>query len=192
MPGDEKSKNDAHGNIDRLVNQHAEVLYLYALMRVGRHDLAEDMVQETLLAALQSWEKFAGESSERTWLIGILRHKILDYFRQNRDNREMDNHNWRDEYFDKNRHWKEKFIDWKDDPADLAENGEFWRILQMCLKELSNLMARAFVLRELEGIRTEEICKLLAISETNLWVRLHRARLQLRRCLETNWFGSRA
>ena len=192
MPESDKSKNDAHQDINRLVNQHAEVLYMYALMRVHKQELAEDMVQETLLAALRSWESFAGESSERTWLIGILRHKILDFFRQNREMQEMDNQSWRTEYFDKSRHLKDKLIDWKANPSDLAENGEFWQILQKCLKELSRMMAQAFVMRELEGMESKEVCKYLEISETNLWVSLHRARLQLRRCLELNWFSTTA
>ena len=84
MPEENNSINDARENIDRLVNLHAEVLYSYALMRVGKKEIAEDMVQETLLAALQNWQSFAGNSSERTWLIGILRHKILDFFLQNK------------------------------------------------------------------------------------------------------------
>jgi RNA polymerase sigma-70 factor (ECF subfamily) len=176
-------------NIDELVSRHAEALYSYAIMRVGNKELAEDMVQETLLAALQSWEKFAGDSSERTWLIGILRHKILDFFRQQPDSEQAKDETWRTEFFNKMRHWKDKTVDWKTNPATLAENKEFWKVLRDCLKELSQIMAEAFVLRELEGMSSEEVCKHLEISETNLWVRLHRARLQLRRCLEINWFA---
>jgi RNA polymerase sigma-70 factor (ECF subfamily) len=189
MPDNKKFSSDAHNNIDRLVRQHAEILYYYALMRLGKPEFAEDMVQDTLLAALQSWENFAGESSERTWLIGILRHKILDFFRQNRSSEQVDEQRWRTEYFDKSGHWKDKPVNWKEDPAALMENMDFWKVLQDCLKELSKVMAEAFVMRELEGMTSEEICKNLEISETNLWVRLHRARLQLRRCLELNWFA---
>ncbi|MHC4508068.1 MAG: sigma-70 family RNA polymerase sigma factor [Planctomycetota bacterium] len=188
MSDNKKSKSEVRHDIERLVNQHAEILYSYAMMRVGKQELAEDMVQETLLAALQSWENFAQASSERTWLIGILRHKILDFFRRHQGTREVDDQAWRTEYFDKHRHWKEKASNWKTDPAALAEDGEFWQVLRDCLKELSKVMAEAFVMRELEGMTSEQICKYLEISETNLWVRLHRARLQLRRCLELNWF----
>ena len=188
MPPEDKSARNAHQNIDRLVQQHARMLYLYALTRVGKQDLAEDIVQDTLLAALQSWKNFEGASSERTWLIGILRHKILDFFRQNRSQESMDDQSWQKEYFDKARHWKDKMVNWKANPEVLAENIEFWKVLQDCIKELSKVMAQAFVMREMEGISSEKICKLLEISQTNLWVRLHRARLQLRRCLELNWF----
>lgn len=191
MPNPNESSRNTHHNIDELVGRHAKALYSYALMRVREKELAEDMVQETLLAALQNWENFSGSSSERTWLIGILRHKILDFFRQHRDREPLVNEAWHAEYFDKKRHWKDKdtMVDWKGDPAALAENREFWKVLRDCLKELSNVMAKAFVLRELEGMSSEQVCKHLEISQTNLWVRLHRARLQLRRCLELNWFA---
>ena len=188
MSGDDKSTNNASRNIDRLVQEHARTLYLYTLARVGKQELAEDIVQDTILAALQSWKSFAGQSSERTWLIGILRHKILDFFRQNRSKESVDDESWKKEYFDKARHWKDKMVNWKADPEVLAENIEFRKVLQDCLKELSRIMAQAFIMREMEGINSEEICKHLEISQTNLWVRLHRARLQLRRCLELNWF----
>jgi len=191
MPDPENSTKGAHHNhnVDELVSRHAEALYSYALMRVHEQGLAEDMVQETLLAALQSWENFAGASSERTWLIGILRHKILDFFRQHSDPQHADNEIWRKKYFNKKRHWKDKTTDWKANPAELVENNEFWKVLRDCLKELSHIMAEVFVMRELEGMSAEQVCKHLEISETNLWVRLHRARLQLRRCLEINWFA---
>jgi RNA polymerase sigma-70 factor (ECF subfamily) len=189
MPKPDESITSARNNIDELVRRHAEALYCYAIMRVGENDLAEDMVQETLLAALQSWENFAGDSSERTWLIGILRHKIQDFFRQHRDQELADDDPWRAEYFDKGRHWKDKMVDWKANPEVLAENTEFWKVLHDCLKELSQIIAIAFVMREMEGMSSEQVCKHLEISQTNLWVRLHRARLQLRRCLELNWFA---
>lgn len=188
MSEKDKPPSTAHKNIDRLVKQHARTLYFYALTRVGKQDLAEDIVQDTLLAALQSWQTFAGQSSERTWLIGIMRHKIMDFFRQNRSSESVDDESWKKEYFDKARHWKDKMVNWKADPEALVENIEFRKILEICLKELSKIMAQAFVMREVEGISSEEICKHLEISPTNLWVRLHRARLQLRRCLELNWF----
>lgn len=191
MQNPEKSIKNTRHHIDELVGRHAEALYSYALMRVHRKELAEDMVQETLLAALQNWETFEGDSSERTWLIGILRHKILDFFRQHRDREQINDQAWRTEYFDKKKQWKDKesMVGWEANPSTLAENKEFWRVLYDCLKELSHVMAQAFVMRELEGMSSEQVCKHLEISQTNLWVRLHRARLQLRRCLELNWFA---
>jgi RNA polymerase sigma-70 factor (ECF subfamily) len=190
MKDENKSVDKAHKEIQRLINQHAEMLYAYALIRVGKQDIAEDMVQETMLAALQSWENFAGDSTERTWLIGILRHKILDFFRQHHsDHEQVENDAGRSDFFCEKGHWKDKMVDWKANPEILVQNDEFWKVLRDCLKELSQVMAKAFVMRELEGMNSEQVCKYLEISETNLWVRLHRARLQLRRCLEINWFA---
>ena len=127
---------DARENIDRMVDQHTEALYSYALMRVGKPDVAEDMVQDTLLAALQSWQNFAGNSSERTWLIGILRHKILEFFRRNSKREDVEDETWRAEYFNRSRHWKDRMLRWKADPQALSEDAEFRRVLQDCLKEL--------------------------------------------------------
>ncbi|MHC4431704.1 MAG: sigma-70 family RNA polymerase sigma factor [Planctomycetota bacterium] len=189
MAEEAKSNRDARENIDRLVNEHTEALYSYAIMQLGKPDIAEDMVQDTLLAALRSWQSFAGDSSERTWLIGILRHKILDFFRRNSRREDVDDESWRTEYFSKSRHWKDRMLKWKADPETLAEDAEFRQVLQDCLRELSRIMAQAFVMREIEGFSSEQVCKHLEISQTNLWVRLHRARLQLRRCLELNWFS---
>jgi RNA polymerase sigma-70 factor (ECF subfamily) len=189
MPGKGKPIDDARRNIDRLVNQHTDALYSYALMRVRKPEVAKDMVQDTLLAALQSWQSFTGDSSERTWLIGILRHKILDFFRRHSAHEQVEDETWRIDYFCEKKHWKDAMVEWKANPAALAENKEFWKVLSDCLKELSQLMAKAFVMRELEGMDSEQVCKHLNISQTNLWVRLHRARLQLRRCLEINWFA---
>ncbi len=185
-------KPDGHDapDVEQWIDEHAEVLYLYALMRLGNEDQAEDLVQETFLAALKSWSEFNRDSTVRTWLIGILRHKISDHFRREHRSQHLDDNAWRADYFDKSRHWQDRMISWKGDPAALAENGEFWDVLRQCMQELPEHMAHAFVMRELEGLNGAQICKNLGISETNLWVRLHRARLQLRRCLELNWFAA--
>ena len=183
-----KTVNEEHQKIEEWVDRYTEILYLYAVMRVSRPELAEDLVQETFLAAIQGWQNFSGRSSEKTWLIGILRHKISDHFRKIGVRTEKEDKAWQTEYFNRHQTWKDKMLNWNEDPESLAENGEFWRVLLKCLKGLSTAMSQVFVLRELEGINADEICNRLEISETNLWVRLHRARLQLRRCLQVNWF----
>ena len=129
MTKNSKPDGDVNRNIDRLVNQHTDVLYSYALMRLGNADTAEDMVQDTFLAAFQNWESFVGDSSERTWLIGILRHKILDFFRRNSKRQDLDDETWRTEYFDKHRHWKDKVLRWKTDPEALLSDIEFRHVL---------------------------------------------------------------
>lgn len=191
MTTEDKPHKANASDIERLIDQHTEVLYLYALMRLGDESQAEDLVQETFLAALQNWDTFSGASTHRTWLIGILRHKILDHFRRRRQTACLDNTAWKADHFSKRKHWKDKMLNWKGDPATLAENGEFWDVLRQCMHELPESMVHAFIMRELEGMTSAQICKHLQISETNLWVRLHRARLQLRRCLELNWFAGK-
>jgi len=185
-------------NPEKWVDEHGDYLYRYALMRLRNPELAEEIVQETFLAAIQARRSFAGDSSERTWLIGILKHKVIDYYRKISRERPLDNLDvlpyeteslFRDsgEWVD---HWTDEQgpIEWGADQHQLLENNEFWKVLDSSLKELPPKIAAAFVLREIEGMNTEEICKVLEITPTNLWVILHRARMQLRRSLEVRLF----
>lgn len=188
--------NSDTGSPDNWVDDHGNALYSYALVRLRDQHQAEEMVQETFLAALQSHERFSGRSSLRTWLIGILKHKILDQFR--RDFREVplddlhetgEDSDIVDTSFATDGHWGSLLADWGD-PEQAMENDQFWVILQACLDRLPKAMARLFVLREVMEEGTEEICKDLAITPTNLWTTLYRARLGLRRCLDKNWVGT--
>lgn len=186
------------GNPERVdpsdwVDRYGDYLFRYAMLRLRDRSVSEDLVQETFLAALADRESFAGRSSEATWLVGILRHKIADHFR--RQTREIpfpdgDPRNLREEdSFDPSGHWASGPADWKTNPADLFRQKEFLDRLTECLSDLSPNQASAFTLREIEGLDTGEICKVLHVTETNLWVILHRARMLLRRCLETRWFA---
>jgi RNA polymerase sigma-70 factor (ECF subfamily) len=179
---------------DDWVEQHGDILYRYALSRVRRHEVAEDLVQETFLSALKSRDQFDGRSTFQTWLVGILRHKILDFFRRagresTLDTDEITEQGEISEFFDKAGHWKHPPGDWSSNPQQIFENQEFWAVFQRCLEELPGPVADTFILKELEQVSTDEICKDLQVSATNIWVRMHRARLQLRRCLELNWFS---
>lgn len=183
----------------RWVDLHGNSLYSYALAQVRNPQLAEDLVQETLLAALQARSYFEGRGSERTWLIGILKHKIVDYCRRAARTRELEPQDLlpyeQEELFYTSDpwkgHWKKEKgpVDWKTDPDAVFEQEEFWQVLQQCLAELPPRLAHAFWMREVEEKNTEEICKVLNITATNLWVMLHRARMQLRRSLELKWFA---
>ena len=184
---------------DNWLDEHGDVLYRYALKRLRNKSVAEEMVQETLLAALQSSSSFAGESSERTWLVGILKHKIVDHYRRiSRQsafdpNADLDSEHgelFREsgEWVD---HWKSDLgpSEWRLSPETAVERKEFWEALTRCLENLPGRTSTAFTLRELDQFDTDEIYKVLDVSPTNLWVILHRARAHLRRCLEINWFG---
>jgi len=179
------------------VDRHGGYLFGFAMKRLRDPALAEELVQEVLLAALQSRERFQGRSSERSWLVGILKHKIIDHFRRISRERPVENiEAWPEELansFDEGGHWRaeegEGPIDWGERPSTALQQKEFQDVLGRCLAKLSPRIAEAFTLREMDELETGEICKILGVTPTNLWVMLHRARVQLRRCLEVSWFG---
>jgi RNA polymerase sigma-70 factor (ECF subfamily) len=196
IPGDTPGKRPRrlHQALDpeQWVAQHGDPLFRYAILRLQNSDLAESIVQETFLAALYSRDKFAGHASERTWLIAILRHKLMDYLR--RSSRECpvswveSTEKIQKEFFDERGTWTSTPRDWGTDPSMLLEQKQFWEVLTRCLSALPPRQAEAFWLREMEGVSSEEICEVLKVSTKNLWVMLYRARLQLRRHLEKQWF----
>lgn len=181
-------------NPETWVDEHGDYLYNFALFRVQHSNIAEDLVQETFLSAIQSLKNFKGESTARTWLVGILKHKIIDHFRKNfRETPSSDielQANLHKE-FDAKGAWKVKPDAWNFNPHQLYENKEFWAVLKACMTQLSAKMAQAFILREIDGMESTEICKLLSISPTNSWVIFYRARMSLKGCLTKNWFTGR-
>ncbi len=173
-----------------LVDKYSDTLFKIALYRVNDRSDAEDLVQETFIAAHRAAESFQGKSSEKTWLLGILKHKILDHYRSkmNGIQGQTDRFNEDEEEFDKSGHWKKSPRSWHKTPESELDQKEFLLVLRQCLSYLPLHQREAFVLREIDGFESEEICKNNGFSPTNLWVMLHRARLKLRGCLESNWF----
>jgi len=176
---------------EQWVDDYGDYLYRCALVRVREPELAHDLVQETFLAALKAHDSFAGRSSERTWLVGILKHKIVDHFRRSHREHVVEDVEDLQDPNDDMFVWRHWFIErpgrWEGVPLDSVENHEFWSVLRSCVDDLPPSLAQTFVLRDVDEMGTEEICKRLAITPTNLWVRLHRARARLRRCLELKW-----
>ena len=175
------------------LSRHGDALFAYAFSRVSKADLAEDLVQDALLSALRNADTFSERSQERTWLIGILRHKVIDHFRAHRRNTrlketELERKQGTLGLFNRRGRWAQQPCEWKDDPASLYEQKEFWETYDLCRKRLPKTIGEAYIIRELEGFSVEQACKLLDITATNLSVRLHRARLALRECLEQRWF----
>ncbi|MGR8934236.1 MAG: sigma-70 family RNA polymerase sigma factor [Gammaproteobacteria bacterium] len=176
------------------LERYGNILYRFAYARVRDREVAEDLLQETLLAALKAKDNFAGQAAEQTWLIGILKHKMMDYFRQAaRDNmqelQEQSSGSEEDDYFDRHGHWQIALGSWSK-PDKSLEQEQFFAVLQHCVERLPPRMAQLFVLRELDGLESEEICTLLSISTlNNFWVTLSRARMQLRHCLDVQWFN---
>lgn len=176
------------------LQQHRPYLLRYAMLQLRDADLAEDVVQETLLAALEGRAGYSGKSSHKTWLTGILKHKIIDVMR--RKSREQPLASGEDEsdadaidaLFKEDGHWQQFPANWGN-PERSLEDKRFWEVFERCSQRMPARTARVFLMREVMELTTEEICKVLDITPTNLWVMLHRARLSLRECLEINWFG---
>ncbi len=187
-------------NIDPTVwvDEHGDCLFRFALTRLRDETLAEDIVQETLLAALQSMKTYGGKSVERTWLVGILKHKIIDYYRKHSretplDESELDLSGF-DNFFERDDEWKNHWNPrlaprgWTNNPEAVYQESEFFDVFQNCLSKLPERVAKVFALRELDGLEAGEICEVLCVSTSNFWVMMHRARMSLRRCIEVKWF----
>ena len=174
--------------------------YLLRVARLQLRDaaLAEDVVQDTLAAALTAQGGFTGKSTVKTWLTGILKHKIVDAIRQRQrqpvvvasfdDETDLDDF---DPLFKDNGAWQAPPADWGD-PENALSRQEFMSVMEICLEKLPPNTARVFMMREVMELDTDEICKELTITANNLWVILYRARMSLRECLERNWFSDPA
>lgn len=180
------------------VDDHGDFLFRYAVVRLRDDSQAEDAVQETLLAAIQSLGSYGGKSTERTWLTGILKHKIIDYYRRSSretplDPSETDLSGF-DPLFEREDEFKNHWSDtlspriWNRSPDEALQENEFFGVLHNCMKKLPERVANVFSLREMNGLDAGEICELLSLSANNFWVMMHRARMSLRRCIEINWF----
>ncbi len=188
-----KSEPASIDNPESWVDSYGDFLYRFALSRVKDPSVAEDLVQETFLAALRARENFKGESAGRTWLIAILKHKIVDHIRKKIREPSTDKiealTDKSDPDFDERGHWQILPGKWAVNPGKLYEQKEFIDVLYHCLAELPERLADAFIKREMDGLSTDDICKELGITATNSWVMLYRARMSLRRCLEDKWLN---
>lgn len=177
------------------MDRYGDYLYAFALSRVRDPAVAEEAVQETFLAALDARKNYKQQSSEKTWFTGILKHKIMDFYRKRSKEKNAfpidSSESNADTYFTKAGKWREKPAHWADDPHELYKQKEFLAVLYYCLSHLPNRQSEVFTRREMDGLSTDEICKLYDITATNCWVILHRARMVLRRCVEKNWFGDK-
>ena len=187
---------------ERWVDEHGDYLFKFALARLRDPARAEDLVQETFLAALKGGDKFAGRSAEKSWLTGILKHKILDHYRKaSRETSFTDLEFYGDEESDKfisdgpfQGGWIHDAgrelgpMEWSSQPGSSLDSQAFWKTFHDCSNKMPKNVSAVFTMREVDGVESREICQVLNISENNLWVMLHRARMALRSCLETNWF----
>lgn len=171
------------------VDEHGDSLYRFALTRVSDPGTAEDLVQETFLAALRGKDRYTGAATERTWLFGILKHKLADHARRHRPQTGLAAlGSILAELFNRQGHWRHSVSDWAKDPAAIVENAEFWQSLDECLAKLPPSLSETFASRELHGHTSDRVCEIMGITARNLAVRLYRARLLLRQCLESAFF----
>lgn len=192
---------NAAAELKRLFVEHRTDLVRFAALSLRDEALAEDVVQEAMMAALRSLEGFGGRSSLKTWLYAIVKRKVLDALRARRretplsqlhDDNDSGDDDMLDRLFDERGHWHADHRPQRwTDPDESLEQEQFWAVFEICVRDLPVRPGRVFAMRELLGLDTEEICKELAITASNCWVLLHRARLRLRACLEARWFATR-
>jgi RNA polymerase sigma-70 factor (ECF subfamily) len=194
MPGEDKKSLDPH----RWVEQHGDYLFNYAFVRLNDREKAEDLVQETFLAGLKAQKNFEGRSSERTWLISILKRKIIDTYRKQSGKKESTMTEYESEISDGDfyrtgepfrGYWQEGKGPHSRSllPEGEMEQEELMEIIRLCISLLPPHMASAFVMKMIDESESEEVCKELGITASNLWVMLHRARLKMRECIESRW-----
>lgn len=176
------------------VDKHADFLYNYAASRINSSEAARDLVQDVFLAALERVSSFEGRSTERTWLTSILRNKIIDIYRKRNSasveiaglvKAESD----LQDFFETNGHWVNEHRPlpaWEHD-VDLVRSKEFEKILEQCMKKLPHVWMSVFTMKHLDEDSAKTICQKLNITQSNYWVIIHRAKLNLRACLQKNW-----
>ena len=178
-------------NPEKWVPLYADYLFNYTISRINNHHQAKDLVQDTFFAALNAKDNFQGKASERTWLISILKRKIIDYYRKinsAKGKAEVKMNFYSDG--EREGDWIEERVptDWNAEVEKNIENDELTIALEKCINNLPEKYAMVFRMKTIQQFETEEICKELEITSSNLWVIIHRARTQLRKCMEDNWF----
>ena len=175
--------------------EHRSYLMRFARLQLRNDDWAEDAVSETLLAALSKPQSFGNRSQLKTWLVGILKHKVIDLIRSNArfvtpaDAQDDDDGGELDRLsFKADGHFVETPNDWGN-PDQTLQQTQFFQVLDACLERLPPALGRLFLMREWLELSSQEVCKELSLTPTNLYVQLHRARLRLQECLNINWFG---
>ncbi|MFK8060028.1 MAG: sigma-70 family RNA polymerase sigma factor [Polaribacter sp.] len=179
-------------NTNKWIDNYADYMYNYAVVRVNNSDLAKDLVQDTFFAGLKSAKNFQGKSTERTWLVSILKRKIIDHYRK--INSKKGQAEVRMNFYDDGENegnWLEERVpqSWDNQSEKSIENEELKSQLESCIDALPQKYAMVFRMKTIQEFETEEICKELDITASNLWVIIHRARTQLRKCMEDNWFN---
>ncbi len=184
------SNSEVTNTLKDWVRQYADSMFSWALHKTSHKETAEDLVQETFLSALKAYDKFQGKSNPKTWLFSILNNKISDFFRNSYRQPVSNSTSEFDTYFNEKGQWKSGAIpsDWGGDTEHLLDNSEFQTTLNQCLNKLPQNWLHAVQLKYLDERTSDLISQELNISVSNFWQIIHRAKLQLRKCIEFNWF----
>ena len=188
---------------EQWVERYADYLYSYAYSRIAKEQVAEDLVQDTFFAALRARDTYRQTASEKTWLVSILKHKIIDYYRKKSTQNELNifdrplkeddksSGNFENRDFLNNGHWTDSAAPhaWKKTFETSVDSDEFYSIYKQCMSKLPERWAAAFTMKNMDDMDTDEICKELGVTSSNYWVIMHRAKLQLRSCMQKNWFN---
>ena len=173
------------------IDEYGDYLFRYARSRLRDGNAAEEVVQETFVAGVRFQHQFSGKGSERGWLLGILKRKIIDFVRararHSSEKRFSDDVDPTIELFDENGRWKKGVLPDLSPERNLSAQ-ELWQVVRECLERLPRTQADVFMLSVMEEMESAEICQQLEITPANLWVRLHRARLGLAKCVGTKWY----
>jgi RNA polymerase sigma-70 factor (ECF subfamily) len=185
------------------IERYADYLYSYAFARLHKEQVAEDLVQDTFFSALKARDTFQHTASEKTWLVSILKHKIIDHYRKKSTQNELNifdkpvdgkdglnEHFFEDTTSDSPGHWTAAGAPgaWAKDFETSVDSDEFYKILERCIAKMPAKWAAAFTMKNMDDQDTEEICQALGITPSNYWVIMHRAKLHLRDCMAKNWF----
>ncbi len=198
-----EKKSSIQLNVSEWVKLYGDYLYNYCIYRVNHAEEAEDLVQDTFLSAIKAKDSFRGDCSEKTWLLTILKRKIIDFYRkksiqsiQQSINSEQIATGY-EEYFIRDGkhegHWSSlgKPNNWSVSSSTLLETKEFYKVLQHCFSLMPEKWSSVFKMKIIEEMETELICKELNLNASNYWVIMHRAKLQLRKCMALNWYEAK-
>lgn len=177
-------------NPNKWIERYSDYLFNYTITRVNDREIAKDLVQETFFASLKSMKNFKGEATERTWLISILKRKIIDYYRKINSNKGKAEVRMNYIADDQEGEWLEERVADEGylNALETIENSELGDAIYDCLSKLPEKQATVFKMKTILGYETDVICNELNITPSNLWVIIHRARMQMVECLEKNWF----
>jgi RNA polymerase sigma-70 factor (ECF subfamily) len=179
-------------DVTQWIKDHSDQLFAFAMQRVRDRDEAADLVQETFVSAWRHIKLYNGKASPKTWLLTILKNKIIDHYRKTASKQTVSINNLgkEDAFFDETDHWRKGAYPspWPQTESNV-ETKEFYTVFEGCKGKLKEVQAVVFTMKYVDGMDSEEICKTLSLTSSNYWVLIHRAKVQLRACLEMNWFS---